>query len=84
VMGLINEARGGAQANEGRTAAEYFAHGTIRYASVSRLGSGCEAGTIVTGTKRKAKDFFTNRKAQSWYEARLGFFTSWKRARQAV
>jgi len=33
---------------------------------------------IVPGTKRKAKDLFTNRKAQTWYEGRLGFFNAWK------
>jgi len=79
---LINEARGEAQANlKGATPAEYFAHGTIGTHPYRGSEAVVRPEAIVTGTKRKAKDFFTNRKAQSWYEARLGFFTSWKARR---
>ena len=76
---LINEARGHAQASlSNPTPAEYFAHGTIGTHPYRGSESVVQPEKIVVGTKRKAKDMFTNRKAQSWYEARLGFFNSWK------
>jgi phage terminase large subunit len=76
---LINEARRDAQDKlKNPTPTEYFTHGTI----VTHPYRGSEAvirpESIVPGTKRKAKDLFTNRKAQTWYEGRLGFFNAWK------
>jgi phage terminase large subunit len=76
---LINEARLDAQAKLVRpTTAEYFSHGTIGTHPYRGSEAVIRPEVIVPGTKRKAKDLFTNRKAQSWYEARLGFFNSWK------
>jgi len=76
---LINEARGVAQAAlKGPTPAEYFAHGAIATHPYRGSEAVVNPEKIVPGTKRKAKDMFTNRKAQTWYEGRLGFFNAWK------
>ena len=72
---LINEARGETQAAlKGPTPAEYFAHGTIGTHPYRGSEAVIRPEVIVAGTKRKAKDLFTNRKAQTWYESRLGIF----------
>ena len=79
---LINEARGEAQAAlKSPKPAEYFAAGTIGTHPYRGSEAVIRPEVIVTGTKRKAKDLFTNRKAQSWYESRLGYFNSWKARR---
>jgi phage terminase large subunit len=79
---LINEARGAAQqrlgSKPGVTPSEYFAHGTIGTHPYRGSEAVIRPEAIVPGTKRKAKDLFTNRKAQTWYEGRLGFFNAWK------
>src|SRR5579863_1961411 len=76
---LINEARGVAQQNlKGPTPSEYFAAGTIGTHPYRGSEAVIRPEAIVPGTKRKAKDLFTNRKAQTWYEGRLGFFNAWK------
>jgi phage terminase large subunit len=78
---LINEARAEAQAKllkPTTTPAEYFTHGTIGTHPYRGSEAVVKPEVTVLGTKRKAKDLFTNRKAQSWYESRLGYFNSWK------
>ena len=76
---LINEARTTKQAAlKNPTTAEYFAHDTIGTHPYRGSEAVVRPESIVPGTKRTAKDLFYNRKAQSWYEARLGFFNSWK------
>ena len=76
---LINEARGDAQqALKSPKPAEYFAAGTIGTHPYRGSEAVIRPEVIVPGTKRKAKDLFTNRKAQTWYEGRLGFFNAWK------
>jgi phage terminase large subunit len=79
---LINEARGEKQASlKSPTPDEFFQHGQIQ----ARPYRGSEAvlypERIVPGTKRKAKDLFLNRKAQTWYNGRLGAFHAWKARR---
>jgi hypothetical protein len=79
---LINEARGLTQAKlKDPTPGEYFAGGAI--ATVPYRGSEAVVNPekIVAGTKRKARDFFVNRKAQTWYEGRIGFWNAWKARR---
>jgi phage terminase large subunit len=76
---LINEARSEAQAKlHSPSPAEYFAHGTIGTHPYRGSEAVVRPESIVPGTKRKAKDLFANRKAQTWYEGRLGFFNAWK------
>jgi phage terminase large subunit len=76
---LINEARGETQTKlKDPTPGEYFAHGTIGTYPYRGSEAVVRPEAIVPGTKRKAKDLFTNRKAQTWYEGRLGFFNAWK------
>ena len=76
---LINEARGEAQAKmKSPKPAEYFAAGTIGTHPYRGSEAVVRPESIVPGTKRKAKDLFANRKAQTWYEGRLGFFNAWK------
>jgi hypothetical protein len=76
---LINEARSEVQATlKNPKPAEYFAHGTIGTHPYRGSEAVVMPEKIVPGTKRKAKDMFTNRKAQTWYEGRLGFFNAWK------
>ena len=76
---LINEARSETQAAlKGPSPAEYFAHGTIGTHPYRGSEAVVRPESIVPGTKRKAKDLFSNRKAQTWYEGRLGFFNAWK------
>jgi hypothetical protein len=76
---LINEARGIAQAKLATPKpAEYFAAGAIGTHPYRGSEAVINPEKIVPGTKRKAKDMFTNRKAQTWYEGRLGFFNAWK------
>lgn len=74
---LINEARNEVQATK-KTPAEYFTSGAIGTHPYRGSEAVVRPESIVPGTKRKAKDLFTNRKAQSWYEGRLGFFNAWK------
>ncbi len=76
---LINEARGVAQQKLVKpTPGEFFAHGTIGTHPYRGSEAVVRPEAVVPGTKRKAKDLFTNRKAQTWYEGRLGFFNAWK------
>jgi phage terminase large subunit len=79
---LINEARLDKQQSlagkPGVTPAQFFTQGTIGTHPYRGSEAVVKPEVIVTGTKRKAKDLFTNRKAQSWYESRLGYFNSWK------
>jgi hypothetical protein len=77
---LINEARREVQQTM-KTPAEYFTSGAIGTHPYRGSEAVVAPEKIVPGTKRKAKDFLYNRKAQTWYEGRLGFFNSWK-ARQ--
>lgn len=74
---LINEARREVQATK-KTPSEYFTGGTIGTHPYRGSEAVVHPEKVVLGTKRKAKDMFTNRKAQSWYESRLGYFNSWK------
>jgi phage terminase large subunit len=74
---LINEARREVQATK-HTPQEYFTSGAIATHPYRGSEAVVRPESVVPGTKRKAKDLFTNRKAQSWYDARLGFFNSWK------
>lgn len=78
---LINEARSEKQAamlKPTTTPADYFAAGTIGTHPYRGSEAVVRPESIVPGTKRKAKDLFLNRKAQTWYEGRLGFFNAWK------
>ena len=74
---LINEARSETQAAlKGPTPAEYFAHGTIGTHPYRGSEAVVRPESIVPGTKRKAKDLFSNRKAQTCVHegGSLGFF----------
>ena len=76
---LINEARSVTQAAlKNPKPDEYFAHGTIATSPYRGSEAVVRPESLVPGTKRKAKDLFYNRKAQAWYEGRLGFFNAWK------
>ena len=77
---LINEARTEQQA-KAKTPGEFFASGAI--GTVPYRGSEAVVGPerIVPGTRRKAKDMFANRKAQTWYEGRLAFYNAWQARR---
>ena len=76
---LINEARDIAQGKlKGPTPAEYFAMGRITPHPYRGSEAVVNPEKVVPGTQRKAKDLFTNRKAQTWYEGRLAFFNAWK------
>jgi hypothetical protein len=74
---FLNEHRLGAQATK-RTPEEYFASGAVSAIPYRGSEAVVHPDKFVTGTKRKAKDFFANRKAQSWWTARLRFYQSWK------
>jgi phage terminase large subunit len=79
---LINEARTEAQAKLVKpTPAEYFTHGTIGTHPYRGSEAVVRPEQIVPGTKRKAVDLFANRKAQSWYEARLACYNAWQARR---
>lgn len=77
---LINEARSTLQA-KATTPGEFFAGGAI--GTVPYRGSEAVVlpERIVPGTRRKAKDMFANRKAQTWYEGRLAFYNAWRARR---
>jgi hypothetical protein len=76
---LINEVREVRQAAmKDPKPGEYFAAGVIGTHPYRGSEAVVRPESIVPGTKRKAKDLFTNRKAQTWYEGRLGFFNAWK------
>jgi hypothetical protein len=81
-MRLINEARSEKQAallgKPGVTPGEYFTSGTVGAHPYRGSEAVVRPEVIVPGTKRKAKDLFANRKAQSWYTARLCFWNTWK------
>jgi phage terminase large subunit len=76
---LINEARSEQQQSlKSPTPAEYFAHGTIGTHPYRGSEAVVRPEAIVPGTKRKAKDLFANRKAQTWYEGRLAAYNTWR------
>lgn len=77
---LINEARGVVQATK-KTTAEYFASGAIGTHPYRGSEAVVRPEAIVPGTKRKAKDMFANRKAQTWYEGRLACYNAWQARR---
>jgi phage terminase large subunit len=76
-MRLINEARGKVQATM-KTPKDYFSSGPVTAHPYRGSEAVVRPEALVPGTKRKAKDFFVNRKAQSWYTARLRFWNTWK------
>jgi phage terminase large subunit len=79
---LINEARSETQAKLVKpTPGEYFAHGTIGTVPYRGSEAVIRPEAIVPGTKRKAKDMFANRKAQTWYEGRLACYAAWQARR---
>ena len=79
---LINEARGEVQAKLVKpTPAEYFEHGRIATHPYRGSEAVVRPEAIVPGTKRKAKDMFANRKAQTWYEGRLACYNAWQARR---
>jgi phage terminase large subunit len=79
---LINEARSEKQAALVKpTPGEYFAHGTIGTHPYRGSEAVIRPEIIVPGTKRKAKDLFYNRKAQTWYEGRLACYNAWQARR---
>ena len=77
---LINEARSEVQATK-KTTQEYFAAGTIGTHPYRGSEAVVRPESIVPGTKRKAKDMFANRKAQTWYEGRLACYAAWQARR---
>ena len=79
---LINEARAEVQSTM-KDAESYFKHGTIATHAYRGSEAVLRPEQIVPGTKRKAKDLFANRKAQTWYAGRLGCYHAW-RARQGL
>lgn len=79
---LINEARVEVQAKlKAPSPGEYFAHGTIGTHPYRGSEAVLMPEAIVPGTKRKAKDMFANRKAQTWYEGRLACYNAWRARR---
>jgi len=79
---LINEARTEVQSTM-KDAESYFKHGTIATHPYRGSEAVVRPEQIVPGTKRKAKDLFLNRKAQTWYAGRLGCYHAW-RARKGM
>lgn len=76
---LINEARAETQAKLVKpTPGEYFASGGIATHPYRGSEAVIRPEMIVPGTKRKAKDMFANRKAQTWYEGRLACYNAWR------
>ena len=76
---LINEARGEIQAKLIKpTPAEFFENGRIGTHPYRGSEAVVLPERIVPGTKRKAKDMFANRKAQTWYEGRLACYNAWR------
>lgn len=73
---LINEARTDAQQRL-KTAKEFYAAGAIGTHPYRGSEAVVRPESLVPGTKRKAIDFFSNRKAQAWYETRLACYASW-------
>lgn len=82
---LINEARLDTQEKLGRksgvTPGEYFSNGTIGTHPYRGSEAVINPEAVVPGTKRKAKDMFANRKAQTWYEGRLACYAAWQARR---
>ena len=79
---LINEARTDAQAKlKNPKPDEFFAAGGIGVHPYRGSEAVVNPEKIVPGTKRKAVDLFSNRKAQTWYEGRLGFYNAWRARR---
>lgn len=74
---MINEARLEEQKKK-KTTEEYFASGAINAHPYRGSEAVVQPNKIVPGTKRKAEDFFYNRKAQTWYMGRIGAFHAWK------
>jgi hypothetical protein len=77
---LINEARAEKQAamlKPSTSPADYFSNGTIGTNPYRGSEAVVNPERIVPGTKRKAIDLFYNRKAQTWYEGRLGCYNAW-------
>lgn len=76
---LINEARGEIQAKLVKpTPKEFFENGRIGTHPYRGSEAVVRPEAIVPGTKRKAKDMFANRKAQTWYEGRLACYNAWR------
>ena len=76
---LINEARSETQAKLVKPSpAEYFENGRIATHPYRGSEAVVRPEAIVPGTKRKAKDMFANRKAQTWYEGRLACYNAWR------
>lgn len=76
---LINEARTEGQSKLVKPSpSEYFAHGTIGTHPYRGSEAVIRPDSIVPGTRRKAKDMFANRKAQTWYEGRLACYNAWR------
>jgi hypothetical protein len=76
---LINEARREIQGKMvSPSPAEYFAQDAIRMKPYRGSEAVVLPERVVPGTRRKAKDMFYNRKAQTWYEGRLGFYNAWR------
>lgn len=73
---LINEARTLEQSTK-KTPEEFFTSGAIATHPYRGSESVVRPESIVPGTKRKAEDLFANRKAQTWYEGRLGCYAAW-------
>jgi len=73
---LINEARTEKQQRQ-RTPEDYFANAAIGTTPYRGSEAVINPEKMVPGTRRKAKDLFANRKAQSWYMARLGCYQAW-------
>lgn len=75
---LINEARLDRQANlKNPKPDEFFAAGGISTHPYRGSEAVLNPEKIVPGTRRKAKDMFANRKAQTWYEGRLACYAAW-------